>query len=249
MKILPLVSIIIATYNSDDFLNQAINSILVQTYPNYELIIIDGGSTDNTIKIVKSYEEKINYWISEPDRGVYDAWNKGITVAKGDWICFVGSDDVLLPTCLFSYVEYILNCNLKLEFISSRIELVRQDLSVIQVVGEPWSWQKFKRKMVTYHLGCFHSKELFNKYGVFNSSYKVSGDYEMLLRPRETLLAGYIPNITAKMRTDGISNTQLYKAIKETYLAKATHGIMWKPKSLLLTYIDIVRIFLRKNIS
>jgi glycosyltransferase involved in cell wall biosynthesis len=92
----PLISIITVVYNNVNTLEQTILSVINQTYKNIEYIIIDGGSTDGTVDIIKKYEDKLTYWVSEPDRGIYDAMNKGIYKATGEWIYFLGSDDILL---------------------------------------------------------------------------------------------------------------------------------------------------------
>ena len=89
----PLVSIVIATYNDHEYLELTINSILNQDYENIEIIIIDGGSDDSTINILKRYSNQIEYWVSEPDHGISDAFNKGVLVSSGDYINFQGAGD------------------------------------------------------------------------------------------------------------------------------------------------------------
>jgi len=122
-----MYSIIIATYNSANTLAEAIQSVLQQTLKDFELIIIDGKSSDGTLEIIKSYEKEITYWISEKDKGVYDAWNKGIKIAKGEWICFLGSDDIMLPTTIEKYNDFIItNIDRRFEFISSKIEFCKK---------------------------------------------------------------------------------------------------------------------------
>ena len=96
----PQVSIIVSTYNADAFLAGCIESIIDQTYPYIELIIIDGGSTDATLSIIEYYQKHVTFFVSELDMGIYDAWNKGLSVATGDWIAFVGADDILLPNAI-----------------------------------------------------------------------------------------------------------------------------------------------------
>lgn len=105
------VTIVTAVYNGELYLEQTIKSVLDQTYDNIEYIIIDGDSTDDTLSIIKKYDEKIAYWISEPDAGIYDAWNKAISLTTGNWIAFVGADDILLPHTVQLYVDYILGNN------------------------------------------------------------------------------------------------------------------------------------------
>ena len=91
----PLISVVIAVYNGKATLQQCLDSVTQQTYSHVELIVIDGGSTDGTVDLIRANAQKIAYWISEPDRGIYNAWNKALAQAKGDWICFLGADDYL----------------------------------------------------------------------------------------------------------------------------------------------------------
>ena len=241
---LPKVSVITAVYNGGKYLEECIRSVLSQNYENFEYIIIDGGSTDGTVDIIKSYSDKVAYWISEPDQGIYDAWNKGLTIAKGEWISFVGADDLLYPGCIQMYVNHI-SCHPnrdKLEFISSQIELVEEDLTTLRIVGAAWKWESFKVNMTTWHVGCFHSVNLFEKYGAFDSSYKSSGDYELLLRPKNNLHTSFLNKVTAKMRVGGISSVNLYQAINETYKAKINNGILSPLKGEVLKLVDKVRI-------
>lgn len=92
---LPLVSIITAVYNGNTTIEETIKSVINQNYPNFEYLVIDGGSTDRTVETLKIYDDAIDYWVSEPDKGVYDALNKGIDLAKGEWLYFLGADDQL----------------------------------------------------------------------------------------------------------------------------------------------------------
>ncbi|MCX6214050.1 glycosyltransferase family 2 protein [Spirosoma sp.] len=244
----PLVSIISAVYNAEKYLEESILSITTQSYKNFEYIIIDGGSSDNTLNIIRKYQDKITYWISEPDGGIYDAWNKGLEKCNGEWIAFIGADDLLYSNSLQVYIEHIIQHpqRLELEFVSSLIELVDENLVPIRLVGESWEWSRFKKSMTTWHVGMFHSKNLFLKYGVFDSTYKVSGDYELLLRPKDKLIASFINQPTAKMRTGGISNILLLKASTETYKAKVKNGVISTTKGILLALIDRLRLTYRK---
>jgi glycosyltransferase involved in cell wall biosynthesis len=202
MKKSPLVSIITSTFNADKFLTECIESIKNQTYKNLEFIVIDGGSTDETVDIIKKNETNIAYWVSEKDSGIYQAWNKGIKQATGDWVLFLGADDQLLPDALESYINFInANPDIKYDYVSSKVKRVRLDGSIEGVVGLPWRWDQFKYKMTTAHPGSFHSKQLFAKFGHYNEDYKIVSDYEMLLRPGKTLNAGFMDQITVIMST------------------------------------------------
>ena len=248
---LPLVSIITAVYNAENYLADCIVSVLSQSYKNFEYILIDGGSTDDTVNIIKQYQHKLAYWSSEPDKGIYDAWNKGLAVAKGEWIAFVGADDLLYPDALQTYMEHIIvhPKRYELEFVSSRIQLIKDDLSFVRIVGAPWDWDRFKLDMITWHVGCLHSKRLFETYGLFNSMYRTSGDYELLLRPKDKLITSFVDKVTVRMRVGGISNRMLYTAIKETYHAKVQNKVVSPLHGWVFTYIDNIRVFSKNVVS
>lgn len=243
----PKITIIVATYNAEKHLSECIESILTQSYKAYELFLIDGNSTDDTVNIIQTYSDKISYFISEPDSGIYDAWNKALLKAKGDWIVFIGADDVLHFDAFEVVIRHIINHPMqkKLEFVSSKIELVNEELSLIRIVGEPWVWSQFKRKMITWHVGAFHSKYLFKKYGIFDSTYKISGDYELLLRAKDKLITSFVDKTIVKMRLGGISDVRLHQASKETYHAKMKNEILSPYEGMLWTFVDSVRLTIR----
>ena len=246
---LPLISVITAVYNAGSYLNDCILSVLSQQYENFEYIVIDGGSTDNTVDIIKQHQNHITYWISERDEGIYDAWNKGLSIAKGEWISFIGADDILEPDALNTYMSHILQHPMQrnLEFVSSRIELVNEDLTHISIVGAPWQWERFKKEMITWHVGSFHAKHLFDDYGIFDKKYKICGDYELLLRPKDKLITSYIHQQTVKMRVGGVSSTRLYQSIDETYHAKMKNGAISVTRGKFLSIIDKARTFIRNK--
>ena len=238
----PIISIITATYNSEATLEDTLQSILTQTYDNFEYLIIDGGSIDNTIELIKNYESKFGdklKWLSEKDKGIYDAWNKGIKIAKGEWICFVGSDDVLVENALQNYVNAILK-NPTANFVSSKIAIVKKDLSLVRIVGEQWS-----NKMKTYnciaHVGSMHRRTLYSSCGFYNLKYKIVADYDFLLRCIPVINASYIPILTAKMRVGGISNNKIFEVASETLKTKISN----KTKSTAACYIDYIVMLLK----
>jgi glycosyltransferase involved in cell wall biosynthesis len=221
-------SIITATYNSQKTIKKTLDSILNQTFREFEYIIIDGNSSDKTIEIVKSYQalflnKGIPFnWISEKDSGIYQAWNKGVKMAKGSWISFLGSDDEYLENAIELY-NNTLNNNKSYDLIYSNVKVINNDKEVNTIDGV-WAWKTFKRYMNIAHVGAFHNKNYFNKYGLFDESYKVAGDYELLLRAGEKLITKKISKVTALMDAGGISNNQTSKAFKETFIAKHTTG-------------------------
>ena len=220
---MPLVSIITAVFNGEKYLEQTIKSVLNQTYARIQYIIIDGGSTDGTPDIIQKYDDRISCWLSEPDNGVYDAWNKGLDSAKGQWIAFVGSDDILYDTAVELYMQHIFQTGIaEIEYVSSKAEIVEDDLAVLRTIGQPWKWEKFQRYHNIVHVGSLHNRRLFAKYGRFNNQYKIAGDYEFLLRAGKHLKAAFMDRVTVKMRCNGISNTT--RALYEARQAKTHSG-------------------------
>jgi glycosyltransferase involved in cell wall biosynthesis len=233
----PLITIITAVYNDVIFLEEAINSVLDQSYKNIEYIIIDGGSTDGSLEIIKKYSNNIEYWISEKDNGVYDAWNKGINKANGDWICFLGADDFLLPDAIHVYVNNLESC-FDLDYVSSKVILCDKNKKKIKTIGQSWEWNSFSKFMTVAHVGSLHNKYLFKKYGLFDTRYKICGDYELLLRARDNLKTKFIDEETCFMRIGGISNSNL-RVFKETFKAKKTH----RTRNIFLLFLDLYKAF------
>ena len=208
-----LFSIIISTFNAFSCLEKAILSVLDQNFDgSYELIIIDGASTDQTQEIINKYSEFIAYSVSESDHGIYDAWNKGISVARGEWISFLGADDYLLPHSLTLFADFILNSP-GFDYISARVCL-RSANGRSRTIGMPWEWLKFKHFMGTAHVASMHSSSLFKKYGTFSLKYSICADYEFFIRIGPALKAGYINQVVATMQAGGLSQSSLQPIVQ-----------------------------------
>jgi glycosyltransferase involved in cell wall biosynthesis len=172
---LPLVSIIIATFNASSSLERTLESIACQKCNNWEVLIMDGNSTDNTKDIVDLFSSKLSIsWFSEMDDGIYDAMNKGIKRAKGEWIYFMGADDVLNDKDVLT--------NIFAEAIYENI--VYGDIiwlpSNIKEEGK-WSHRKFLNQNIN-HQRIFYQSSLFSEYGDFDTRYKVAADHELNIR-------------------------------------------------------------------
>lgn len=144
--------------------------------------------------------------MSEPDQGIYDAWNKGIERAKGDWIMFIGADDQLMPNALESYRKFI-NENLGafgIDLISSKVKMIDDKGNLVRIKGWPFLWPMFLKEMTIAHPGALHSKTLFKKYGNFDINYKIVGDYELLLRAKDSLESLYHDEISVIMSEGGL---------------------------------------------
>ena len=226
----PLISIVVAVYNGAKTIQQCVDSISHQTYPNKELIIIDGGSLDGTVELLKSNQENIAYWISEPDRGIYNAWNKGVSQAKGEWICFLGADDYFWDVrVLDQVVSQLVTISPKINVAYGQIMLLSNDGEKLYAIGEPWGAVKnrFKQLMSIPHPGAMHRASLFRKYGNFDEAFRIAGDYEFLLRELKSNDAMFMPNlITIGMRQGGVSSdpANAVEAMREIRMAQRMHG-------------------------
>ena len=227
---LPLISIIIAVFNGDKTLQQCIDSITRQKYEYKELIIIDGGSIDGTVNLLEANQRDVKYWISEPDRGIYNAWNKGLSQVRGEWVVFLGADD-------FFWDENVLGLMIsQLVFIPSNILLAYGQIMLLNnngeslyTVGEPWEKirSRFQQVMCIPHPGAMHRRNLFEQSARFDESFRIAGDYEFLLRELKTGDAVFIPNlIVTGMRQGGISSdpANALVAMWETRRAQKMHG-------------------------
>ena len=165
----PLISIITVSYNSSSTIEETILSIINQTYSNIEYIIIDGGSTDGTIDIIKKYNDKITYWISEPDKGIYDAMNKGIKKAKGEWINFMNCGDSFYSETTIKDVFNIANEDS--DIIYGNTNLLYEFGNFIRTASLPTA----ENYMPFYHQSSFSRKEIMQE-RLFDIKYKICAD-------------------------------------------------------------------------
>lgn len=218
------ISIIIATFNAAKTLKKCLDSIVLQLSDSAELIIIDGASKDQTVDIIRSYGANITYYISEPDKGIYDAWNKGIRGARGKWISFIGADDVLLPGAIKTYLEMIhATKNIdSYDYICARNEYVDQCGVLLKVIGQAPAWAKMRKMMAAAHVASLHNKEnLFEKVGIYDLNFKICADYELLLRKRNRLKYLMLDTHIAQMQVGGMSFST--KAVVEAYRIRRLH--------------------------
>lgn len=226
------VSLITVTYNSAVYLEDCINSVVEQHYPDIEHIIVDGGSTDGTIDIIKKYEAHIARWVCEKDRGMYDAINKGISMASGDIIGILNSDDMFASN---DVIDAIVNC-----FIEHKLDAVYGDLVYVDKLNANriiryWKGVTYNRFHFTYgwmpaHPTFYLRRELIDEFGGYETHYFSAADYEFMARYlyRYRISARYLPKLIIKMRVGGQSNVTLYsrlRANRRDYLAMKKNNI------------------------
>jgi len=168
----PLISIIIPTHNCSDVLAGAINSVTQQYYQQWELIIVDGGSSDGTLEIIKNYQDHISQWVSEPDGGIYDAMNKGVKVAKGDWIYFLGADDILV-NILHKISPQLRNSN---RIYYGNVYMPNKNI----FYDGKFSANKLMNKNIC-HQAIFYPRTVFEKYE-YSLKYPRGGDWDLNMR-------------------------------------------------------------------
>ena len=241
------ITVIVAVLNNVSTVRRCIDSVAGQTYVNKELIIIDGGSKDGTLETLRQESWKISHWESEPDRGIYNAWNKGLDRATGEWICFLGADDVFWDAhVLERMTEYLEKLPLNVRVAYGQISLVNARGDSLYTLGEPWeqSGPRFKQIMSIPHPGAMHRHDLFKQRGCFEETFRIAGDYEFLLRELATGTAAFVPLITVKMQQEGISSApgNSLTQLREVRRAQRMHGQRLPGR---LWLIAVARVYLR----
>lgn len=228
------ISVITATYNSQDTIEDTLISVRSQNYANLEHIIIDGGSSDNTLSILDAHSEYISKIISEKDDGIYDAFNKGISIATGDIVAILNSDDIFYDNNSLRIIND--------EFVNKNCDIVFGDMYFFENdpeflqrkwISSPFKLNSFKSGWHPPHPSFFVKKDVYKKYGVFNTSLKISADFELMLRFLEInrLKSSYIPKCLVLQRTGGASQkfSNILTGGANIYKAFKIHKIKFNP--------------------
>ena len=222
------ISLITITYNSEKTLADTIQSVLNQTYPNIEYIIVDGASKDNTVSIIKEHEpyfEGRMKWLSEPDKGLYDAMSKGIHMATGNIVGILNSDDFFTSKEVLQNVANAFLQDVKLDAVYGDVHFVHPDN--LNKCVRYYSSKVFKRSLMKLgfmpaHPSFYIRRECFEKYGLYKTDYKIAADFEFLLRViyKEKIKTQYLPIDMVTMRTGGASTSGLesHKRIMKEHL-------------------------------
>lgn len=237
------ISIIVATLNAQATLQSCIDSIRRQTWNEKEIIVCDGASKDQTVEILKRNDTVLDYWCSEPDKGIYNAWNKGLRHASGDWICFLGADDYFWDeNVLEKYMVIADRVYPEIRVIYGQVALVSKDGHVLRRIGTPWEKEKQRFRQVNSlpHPGLLCHRDVFEQYGHFDDSFRIAGDYEFLLRELLNRDAFFVPDlVTVGMLTGGISSrsSTIRLGYEECRKAQRMHNIHWPGFRWLIGYV------------
>jgi len=226
------ISIITASFNSSANIAESVASVFKQTHKNIEHIIIDGASKDNTVEIVKSTPNRVSQIISEPDKGIYDALNKGIRIANRDVIGFLHSDDIFAHSETVQQIEKVFQATCA-DGVYGNLAFVNKNDKVIRT----WHSSAFKRWHLYFgwmppHPTLFLKKDVYRKHGVFDSSFTIAGDYDFILRVMKDpdIQLVHLPQIITRMRVGGVSTgnlQQLIRKSKEDLRALKNNGFMF----------------------
>jgi glycosyltransferase involved in cell wall biosynthesis len=221
----PLLSIITIVFNGGKTLQKTIEHVINQDYKNYEYIIIDGGSSDNSVDIIKRYGKYLSFWISEKDNGIYDALNKGISKTKGDIIGIINSDDWYEPGA-FKHIADHYSANPGADIYYGLLRFWTAGNNVMAVQG-------YTDEYLTYgmisHPTCFVKKTVYDTYGTFNTKYRIAADYDFMLRVKQKgCLFHFIEHVLANFAEGGVSTTHLFKIGREILDIKADHQVLTK---------------------
>jgi glycosyltransferase involved in cell wall biosynthesis len=231
----PLVTIITAVFNGEKHLENTIKSVINQAYKNIEYLIIDGNSSDNTVEIIEKYNQKIDFWISEPDNGIYEAFNKGLLYATGDYIGFINSDDWYEPN---SIEKIVLELKPYPAIYCGNMNLCGSKDGAKIMIHKSRPDRLFQTMRIA-HPATFVSRHIFNTIGGFSTDYKIAGDYDFLLRAK---LRGFeiivVDQIISNMLLGGISK-DLLRVYKEERIIK-NKNIGHKPQHLIWYLANVI---------
>ena len=237
----PLMTVITVVYNGAAHLEKTILSVLNQTYDNVEFVVVDGGSTDGTLDIIRKYDHAIDYWVSEKDAGIYDAMNKGIRLAAGEWINFMNSGDLFYENTTMDRV--VPNLELGLAIVYGDVETVSDRYSAnVKKASFPVSVKNLVMKMPICHQSMFVRLRSFKHIGLFDTGYKICADHDWLVK---ALLHGnqskYLPQCMALCNVDGVSSTSIFQRKRERLTIALEHFDDLKPKIYLMAFVSFAK--------
>jgi glycosyltransferase involved in cell wall biosynthesis len=222
----PLVSIITPTLNSERYIRDNIMSILSQTYPAIEHIIIDGGSTDKTLEIVRNLDPKA-VLLSGPDEGISDAFNKGLARAKGDIVAFLNSDDYYAASNVIERIVAIIVGNPEASIVYGKVRCVEPETGATMAIyySDSFSLKKMLRKLIISHPATFMTKKVYNAVGTFSLQYKICMDHDYLLRAVQLYKPHAVSDVLTIMRGGGKSARNQFLGHREVYRILRSNGV------------------------
>jgi glycosyltransferase involved in cell wall biosynthesis len=193
-------------------------SITSQQFTNWELLIADGGSTDGTVDLIKTHEHIIAWWHSGKDAGIYDAWNQALVHATGEYVCFLGADDAWASEVALATLFAAMGDG-RYDLVTSRGLMTDPSTDRAIEFGSAWDFERVGRWMVVCHPGLLHRRSLFERFGLFDTRYRIAGDLEFLLRMPDDLITLHVDTITVVIEAAGISRKNVLVRLREQRIA------------------------------
>ncbi|HEX9398070.1 MAG TPA: glycosyltransferase family 2 protein [Burkholderiales bacterium] len=194
----PRISVVIALLNRRATLERCLDSVIGQSYAQRELVVIDGGSTDGSLEVLRARAASIAYWESERDRGLYHAFNKALGKASGDWLYFLGADDYLWERqALEKMAPHLARAAPRHRVVYAQANFVSAAGELLETLGAPWEGfrHRFLQGFMIPHQATFHHRSLFEERGAFDESFRMGGDYELLLRELPGRAPLFVPGV------------------------------------------------------
>lgn len=231
------ISVITIVRNGQQFIEQTIASVLNQTYDDVQYIVIDGASTDGTTGIIKSYESELDKWISEPDEGIADAFNKGLSYATGDYVLFLNADDALADQDVLSAVAKEIFLHMQPELIYGDYDILDRGTGTHLYRSKVnFSPDKVQYGQVIPHPCLFTRRSYFDKYGKFDTRFRIAMDYEWLLRGVTKVRIVHMPLLVTHIRNGGFSTQDRQLVTSEIIAALGKNGYLASKWDILKIY-------------
>lgn len=210
----PRISIIIATWNAVRTFERCLRSIIGQDFTDWEILIADSASTDGTVDLIHRHETRIAWWRSEKDGGIYDAWNQALVHARGEYVCFLGADDALADQGVLTRLDATIGTQ-QYDLVTSRGFIFDPATGKSVNFGSAWNYRRIGRRIVVCHPGLLHRRSLFDRYGMFNTRYRIGGDLDFLLRMPPDLFTLHVDTTSVLIEAAGISRTNVLARLRE----------------------------------
>jgi len=241
----PVITILVATWNSAPDLEDFLESLLNQSWQDWQLLLLDNASQDGSDEVVARAKSRLRppqqlIWSSQPDHGIYDAWNRGLKLARGHYLCFIGADDRFVSE--HSLANIMKSVDSRAELITAQNAYYSRTGRFLRVWGSAWRWSRMRQSMNIAHPGMLVHQDLFRKYGDFDDSFHICGDYEWFLRLPAGVKAVHLEIPVLKVIQGGVSHTRIRQVYAETFQAQRRHcGLFTAAVHWCLNWIKFAR--------
>lgn len=217
------LSILVATWNCADKLETFLDSLLAQRWRDWQVLLLDNASSDRTGELVRNFQKQLVapqqlLWSREPDLGIYDAWNRGLSLARGRYLTFIGADDCFIDDSSLKRIADLTVTGADL--ITARNAYYGSDGRFLRHWGSAWNWRRMRQSMTIAHPGMLVRRDLFDRFGAFDPSFKICGDYDWFLRLPPQLRSVHSSDSILKVVQAGVSHTRIAQVYRETFRAQ-----------------------------